>query len=109
MPFATSIAKDLTHEEFSQWLDAAPTRQGHYDIDLLRHISARARRIRLWPAGATTPCYPSGCVELTMQMDTYIYWNEWDSFSGWVHICDILWTEQQALGYSRIRLPRNVH
>lgn len=102
----------LSFEDLMAWIDAEASRKTHHDVELLRHLGGKAKAIYLWPAGATTPCYTRGCIELIMpQLDDFIYWNEWDSFEGWAGICDVLWnTLQCALvdEYAQIQLPRNV-
>lgn len=103
-----------TYAQLLAWIDLEPSRKGHHDVELLRWLGGRAKRISLLPPTAATAGMGRGAgygaVQLVMsdQPDDFVFWNEWDSFSGWAGICDILWAELQPRLNKKVKVSKPV-
>lgn len=99
-----------TYAQLLAWIDKEPTRKGHHDIELLKWLGGRAKDITLLPPNSATEGMGYSAIQLTMsdESDDFVYWNEWDSFSGWAGICDILWAELQPHINKKVKVSKTV-
>lgn len=101
-----------TYAQLLAWIDLEPSRKGHHDVELLKWLGGRAKEISLLPPTAATAGMGRGigygAIQLVMseQTDDFVYWNEWDSFSGWAGICDILWAELQPHINKKVKVSK---
>jgi hypothetical protein len=100
--------KKLSFAKLLTWIDAAPSRKGHHDIELLKYLAGKAG-VECWllpPSPYSSGDYTALELILSKEPDDFAYWNEWDSFSGWACVSDVLWADLQPFIGERVAVSK---